>query len=102
MLKLVSAGKKWGAEIYKKKEGKKTKSFAGVLIWLVLPTPLMHSSQVHMKKVTEKCCFLMKFVLNFFKILFLGPSSVDYVGRIWDTWQGSYLTKQLFAIVGLM
>ena len=30
---LVRAGKKWRAEIYKKKKGKKTKSFAGHLLW---------------------------------------------------------------------
>ena len=33
-------------------------------------TPLMHLSQVHMKKETEKCCFLAKFVSKFFKIFF--------------------------------
>ena len=81
---MVRAGKKWGADIYKKKKGKKTRSFAGLLVSLVFPTPLMHFSQVHMKKkVTEKCCILTKFCIKFFKIFFravqCGLTSRPYV-----------------------
>ena len=36
---MVRAGKKWGAEIYMEKKDKKTRRFAGVLLWLVLLTP---------------------------------------------------------------
>ena len=64
--KLVRAGKKWRAEIYKKKKGKKTKSFAGHLLWLVLPTPLMHFRQVHMKKKWLNNAVLWQIFILFF------------------------------------
>ena len=70
MLKLLRAGEKWGAEIYKKKKDKKTRSFAGILFWLVLPTPLMRLSQVHMKKSDCKMLFSDKFGINFFQFSF--------------------------------
>ena len=69
-----------GLKFTRKKEDKKTRRFAGVLLWLVLLTP--HFSQVHIIiKSNWKMLYSDKIYINFFQFLFLfgaaPPRSVD-------------------------